>query len=119
MLFLTVLKIISPIFLLGLIGFIWEKTKVVYPIHFVTNLTMNISLPCLIFTSLMNSNVDHKILSSIILATITTYLFLIVFCYGFVKFRKIDVPTFLPPMIFGNTGNLGLPLAFLLLEILA
>ena len=73
---------------------------------------MNISLPCLIFTSLMNSNVDHKILSSIIFATITTYLFLIVICYGFVKFRKIDVPTFLPPMIFGNTGNLGLPLAF-------
>ena len=112
MLFLTVLKIISPIFLLGSIGFIWEKTKVEYPTHFVTNLTMNISLPCLIFTSLMNSNVDHKILSSIIFATITTYLFLIVFCYGFVKFRKIDIPTFLPPMIFGNTGNLGLPLAF-------
>ena len=111
-LFLTVLKIISPIFLLGSIGFIWEKTKVEYPTHFVTNLTMNISLPCLIFTSLMNSNVDHKILSSITFATITTYLFLIVFCYGFVKFRKIDIPTFLPPMIFGNTGNLGLPLAF-------
>ena len=27
-LFLTVLKIISPIFLLGSIGFIWEKAKV-------------------------------------------------------------------------------------------
>ena len=111
-LFLTVIKIISPIFLLGSIGFIWEKTKVEYPIHFVTNLTMNISLPCLIFTSLINSNVDHKILSSMVFATITTYLFLIVFCYGFVKLIKIDVPTFLPPMIFGNTGNLGLPLAF-------
>ncbi len=111
-LFLTVLKIISPIFLLGSIGFIWEKAKVEYPIHFVTNLTMNISLPCLIFTSLMNSNVDQKILSSIIMATIITYLFLILFCYGFVKLIKIDVPTFLPPMIFGNTGNLGLPLAF-------
>jgi hypothetical protein len=47
-----------------------------------------------------------------VFATITTYLFLIVFCYGFVKLIKIDVPTFLPPMIFGNTGNLGLPLAF-------
>ena len=111
-LFLTVLKIISPIFVLGSIGFIWEKAKVKYPIHFVTNLTMNISLPCLIFTSLMNSNVDHQILSSIIFATIITYVFLIIFCYGFVKFIKIDVPTFLPPMIFGNTGNLGLPLAY-------
>ena len=111
-LFLTVLKIISPIFLLGSIGFIWGKAKLEYPIHFVTNLTMNISLPCLIFTSLMNSNVDHNILSSIIFSTIITYILLILLCYVFVKSIKIDVPTFLPPMIFGNTGNLGLPLAF-------
>ena len=60
----------------------------------------------------MNSNVNHNILSSIIFATIISYFLLIILCYGFVKFIKIDVPTFLPPMIFGNTGNLGLPLAF-------
>ena len=112
LLVLTVLKIISPVFFLGIIGYFWEKTKIEYPIKFVTKLTMNIALPCLIFTSLMNTQIDSNVLSSIIFATLLSYLFLTIFCFLFVKLMKIDIHTFLPPMIFGNTGNLGLPLAF-------
>ena len=112
LLVLTVLKIISPIFFLGIIGYFWEKTEIEYPIKFVTKLTMNIALPCLIFTSLMNTEIESNILSSIIFATLLSYLFLTMFCFLFVKLMKIDIHTFLPPMIFGNTGNLGLPLAF-------
>lgn len=112
LLVLTVLKIISPIFFLGMIGFFWEKAKIEYPIEFITKLTMNVALPCLIFTSLMNTEIESNILSSIVFATIITYTLLTVFCLFFVKLINIDVPTFLPPMIFGNTGNLGLPLAF-------
>ena len=104
LLVLTVLKIISPVFFLGIIGYFWEKTEIEYPIKFVTKLTMNIALPCLIFTSLMNTQIDSNVLSSIIFATLLSFLF--------VKLMKIDIHTFLPPMIFGNTGNLGLPLAF-------
>ena len=52
-LILTVLKVIFPIFFLGAIGFFWEKLNVDYPVEFVTKLTMNIALPCLIFTSLI------------------------------------------------------------------
>ncbi|MGY9008241.1 MAG: AEC family transporter [Rhodobacterales bacterium] len=112
LLVLTVLKIISPVFFLGIIGYFWEKTEIEYPIKFVTKLTMNIALPCLIFTSLMNTQIDSNVLSSIIFATLLSYLFLTIFCFLFVKLMKIDIHTFLPPMIFGNTGNLGLPLAF-------
>ena len=112
LLVLTVLKIISPVFFLGIIGYFWEKTRIEYPIKFVTKLTMNIALPCLIFTSLMNTQIDSNVLSSIIFATLLSYLFLTIFCFLFVKLMKIDIHTFLPPMIFGNTGNLGLPLAF-------
>jgi predicted permease len=112
LLVLTVLKIISPVFFLGIIGYFWEKAEIDYPITFVTKLTMNIALPCLIFTSLMNTEIESNILSSIIFATLLSYLFLTMFCFVFVKLMKIDIHTFLPPMIFGNTGNLGLPLAF-------
>ena len=62
-LILTVLKVIFPIFFLGAIGFFWEKLNVDYPVEFVTKLTMNIALPCLIFTSLMNTNVQSEILN--------------------------------------------------------
>jgi len=112
LLFLAVLKIIFPVFLLSLVGFVWSKWKFDYPIDFVTRLTMNIALPSLIFTSLMNTNIESQLLNSIIFGTILTYVILTVFCYIFIKLIKIDNATYLPPMIFGNTGNLGLPLAY-------
>ena len=111
-LILTVFKIIFPIFFLGAIGFFWEKFYVNYPVEFVTKLTMNIALPCLIFTSLMNANVQSEILNLLIVSTLVSYLILTISCFVFVKLKQISIPTFLSPMIFGNTGNLGLPLAF-------
>ena len=53
-LFITVLKVVFPIFFLGSIGFIWAKLNIDYPIKFVTQLFMNVSLPCLVFISLTN-----------------------------------------------------------------
>ena len=112
LLFLAVLKILFPVFLLGLVGFIWSKWNFDYPIDFVTRLTMNIALPCLIFTSLMNTDIDSQLLNSIILGSVLTYIILTICCYIFIRLIKIDNATYLPPMIFGNTGNLGLPLAY-------
>ena len=112
LLFLAVLKILFPVFLLGLVGFIWSKWNFDYPIDFVTRLTMNVSIPCLIFTSLMNTDIDSQLLNLIILGSVLTYFILTMCCYIFIRLIKIDNATFLPPMIFGNTGNLGLPLAY-------
>jgi len=111
-LILTVLKILFPIFFLGAIGFCWEKFNIDYPVKFVTKLTMNIALPCLIFTSLMNTNVQSDILNLLIVSTLISYFLLTLSCFLFVKIKQISISTFLSPMIFGNTGNLGLPLAF-------
>jgi predicted permease len=111
-LILTVFKIIFPIFFLGAIGFFWEKLNKDYPVEFVTKLTMNIALPCLIFTSLMNANIQSEILNLLIVSTLVSYFLITFLCFLFVRLKQISIPTFLSPMVFGNTGNLGLPLAF-------
>lgn len=111
-LILTVFKIIFPIFFLGAIGFFWEKSNIDYPVEFVTKLTMNIALPCLIFTSLMNTNLQSEILNLLIVSTLVSYFLITFLCFLFVRLKQISIPTFLSPMVFGNTGNLGLPLAF-------
>ena len=112
LLFLAVLKILFPIFFLGLVGFIWSKLKLDYPVKFVTSLTMNLALPSLIFISLLNTNIDNNLVGLTILSTVLCYLLLTICCYIFIKFLKIDNYIFLHPMIFGNTGYVGLPLAF-------
>ena len=52
-LILTVLEIVAPVFLLAAIGFSWVKLGFEYRIQFVTQLAMTLSVPCLIFVSLM------------------------------------------------------------------
>lgn len=108
---LTVLEIVAPVFLLAVIGFVWVKLGFEYRIQFVTQLAMTLSVPCLIFTSLMKTEIDPASLSTVSYAAVVTYALISVVAFGIVHFAKLDRRTYLAPTIFGNTGNLGLPLA--------
>lgn len=108
---LTVLEISAPVFFLALIGFVWVKAGFEYRIRFVTQLAMNLGIPCLIFTALMKTQIDPQALADLTLASIAAYGAVTVVGYALVKLTKLEVRTYLAPIIFGNTGNLGLPLA--------
>lgn len=109
---LTILEIVAPVFLLSGIGFVWIKLGFEYRVRFVTQLSMTIGVPALIFTSLQKSEVDPQALSIVSLAAIVAYLIVALVAYLLVRVSGIDVRTYLSPLIFGNTGNLGLPLAY-------
>ena len=108
---LTVLEIVAPVFLLAATGFGWRKVGFEYPVAFVTRLAMTIAVPCLIFTALMQTEIDPAALSAMTLATLAGYALMGVMAAGLIVVAGIDRRTFLAPTIFGNTGNLGLPLA--------
>lgn len=108
---LTVLEIVAPVFLLAAIGFTWVKLGFDYRIEFVTRLAMTLSVPCLIFVALMQTNIAPDALTTVSLAAIAAYGLVTLGCFIMVKLGRMDVRTFLAPLIFGNTGNLGLPLA--------
>jgi hypothetical protein len=110
-LILTVLEITAPVFFLAMIGFVWVKAGFEYRIRFVTQLAMNLGIPCLIFTALMKTQIEPQALADLTLASIAAYGAVTVAAYGLVKLTRLDVRTYLAPIIFGNTGNLGLPLA--------
>ena len=109
--FLTVLNITAPVFLLAAIGFAWVKLGFEYRVEFVTRLTMTLSVPCLIFVALMKTQIAPEALAALSLAAFVAYLIVMLACYAVVKFAKLNVRTYLAPLVFGNTGNLGLPLA--------
>jgi hypothetical protein len=73
---------------------------------------MTLALPCLIFVALMNTDISPNTLRSISLATILSYTCITLASYCLIKFLKMDISTYLAPVTFGNTGNLGLPLAY-------
>ncbi len=108
---LTVLNITAPVFLLAAIGFVWVKLGFEYRVQFVTRLAMTLAVPCLIFVALMRTEVAPEALAALSLASLAAYAVVMIASFLLVKALGLDVPTFVAPLAFGNTGNLGLPLA--------
>ncbi len=108
---LTVLSIVAPVFILASIGFGWCKLGYDYPTEFITRLAMTLAVPCLIFTALMRSEVDPAALTTLSLAAVAAYGTVLVLAWGVVSLLGLERRSFLAPLVFGNTGNLGLPLA--------
>ncbi|MEP1355495.1 MAG: AEC family transporter [Tateyamaria sp.] len=107
----TVLQIVAPVFLLASIGFVWVKIGLEYRIQFVTQLAMTLSLPCLIFVSLMQTRIAPEALTALSLASVMAYALISLAFLALVKLLRLEGRTYTAPLIFGNTGNLGLPLA--------
>lgn len=108
---LTVLNVTAPVFLLALIGIIWVKLGFEYRVQFVTRLAMTLSVPCLIFVALMKTEIDPAALADLSLASLVAYALVTLGSFAVVLVGRLDRSTYLAPLIFGNTGNIGLPLA--------
>jgi len=106
-----VLEIVAPVFLLAAVGFTWVKLGFEYRINFVTQLAMTLAVPCLIFTALMQTEIDPAALTALSLASVMSYGVITVATAMLVRVLGLNSRTYTAPMIFGNTGNLGLPLA--------
>jgi predicted permease len=110
-LILTVIEIVAPVGILGLVGFLWVKLGHEYRMEFITRLSMTLSVPALIFTALMKSDLDPAALTTVSLAAVVAYGALTVVFWAIVRGMGMERRTYLAPLIFGNTGNVGLPLA--------
>ncbi len=110
-LILTVLQIVAPVAVLAGIGYVWVRMGLDYRMEFVTRLSMTLGVPCLIFTALMKTDIDPGALAALSLASLVGYVALTVIFWGLTHLMGLDRRTYLAPLIFGNTGNLGLPLA--------
>lgn len=108
---LTVIQTVAPVFLLALVGYVWVRAGFEYRVEFVTRLAMTLSVPCLIFVALMRAQVDPAALTTLSLASLAAYAAVTVVFWVLLSVLRLDRRTYLSPLIFGNTGNIGLPLA--------
>ena len=108
---LQVTQIVAPVFLLAAIGYVWVRRGWHYDVEFVTRLAMTLSIPCLIFMALIRSQVDPAALRDTVLAALAAYVAVGVVAWAMLRGFGLDMATFWAPVTFGNTGNLGLPIA--------
>ena len=108
---LTVLEVVAPVFLLATVGFLWVKAGFEYRVEFVTRLAMTLSVPCLIFMALVRAEIEPSALAAVSAAALAAYAALGLLFWAGLRVAGMDRRTWLAPLVFGNTGNLGLPLA--------
>jgi len=96
---------------LAAIGFLWVTFGFEYRVQFVTRLSMTLSVPCLVFVALMKTDIEPEALARLSVASFAAYAFVTLLTMALVAGARLQSRTYLAPLIFGNTGNLGLPLA--------
>lgn len=107
----AVLAIVAPVFLLASAGFAWARAGYDYPTEFVTRIAMTLAVPCLIFTALMQTRIEPAALAALSLAALVAYGLVIALSWALIAALRLDRAAYVAPLAFGNTGNLGLPLA--------
>src|ERR1044071_3802275 len=107
-----ILGIILPVFLVIGLGFLYaRRTKP--DMSWVNRININVLAPALIFTALSGKEFDVLASGPLILGSIGVVLGSGLLAWPFARLLHEDPRTFVPPMMFNNCGNMGLPLAVL------
>jgi len=104
-------SVLAPVYLCIGVGYIWHRLGRRSDNELLADLCMNVGAPCLIFTSLVDLEVAASALGGLAAAILLAHaLFALI---GGLALRVAGLPpsSFLAPVIFPNTGNMGLPVA--------
>ena len=106
------ISIVLPVFGCALVGFIWKRAKPELDEETISELTVYIGSPCLIFHALVTAESSPEALSSMGLYALIGISSTIVLAAIFLRAARYEASSFLGPLSFGNTGNLGIPICF-------
>jgi len=107
-----ILGIILPVFSIVLLGFFYAR-RVKPDMAVVNRISMNVLAPALVFSALANKDFDVSANRALLIGSIAVVLGSGVLAWPFARWMKTSARTFVPPMMFNNCGNMGLPLAAL------
>jgi predicted permease len=107
-----VLGIILPVFLVIALGFGFAR-RARPDMTWVNRINVNVLAPALIFTALAGKDFDLAANGLLIAGCVGVVLGSGLLAWPFTRLLGEDHRTFVPPMMFNNCGNMGLPLAAL------
>jgi len=104
------IQILAPTFLAAFIGWIWVRSGRGFDREMLGDLITQIGAPCLIFSSLVSLEVSSDAMLQMALAAGAAYLAFGLLSFAVLRILKVSTRTYLAPLIFGNQGNMGVPL---------
>lgn len=108
---LRILEIVVPVVAIIMLGYglgrVWNKPDM----RVVNRLNLEVFGPFLVLANLSDKSVDLLSLWPLVVASIAIVLGSGLIAWPYAKLSGQDPRTFVPPMMFNNCGNMGLPLA--------
>ncbi|NLW04108.1 MAG: AEC family transporter [Pseudomonadaceae bacterium] len=110
--FSTLANIVLPVFLIIAVGALYAH-KFRPDIRWINKVNMDVFIPALIFSALSSSGFQLGDYLHLAVGSLVVVLGSGLILWPLVRPLKVSAKTFLPPMMFNNTGNMGIPLLVL------
>jgi predicted permease len=107
-----ILSIILPVFSIIALGWVYAR-RVKPDMTVVNRVSMNVLAPALVFSALASKDFDMVANRMLLVGSIGIVLGSGLLAWPFARLLHANPRTFVPPMMFNNCGNMGLPLAAL------
>lgn len=101
--------VMAPVLAGAGLGFGWVRMGNDYPVAFVTRLVFNIGTPSLVLASLSSAEIEPDTFGRIMLATALVLTSMAAATFIVTRLLGHDWRVLLAPMMYPNTGNMGLP----------
>ena len=111
-LILRVANVLIPVFALVALGYFYAR-RFSADIRVANELNMRLFVPALVFDSLTQKNFDIAAHPWLLLAGVLVILGSGLLSWPVSRLSKQSIASFVPPMMFNNCGNMGLPVALL------
>lgn len=109
---LRIVSIVFPIFAIVLAGYWYGRVKKP-DMRFANQLNMDIFVPALVFSALASKSFDWESYKVLAAGAAIVVLGSGLLAWPVGRLLGVNWKTFVPPMMFNNSGNMGLPLAIL------
>ena len=107
--FAELFAVMAPVIAGATLGFGWVRLGHDYPVAFVTRLVFNIGTPSLVLASLAGADIDANSFGRTMLATALVLIAMGAATLVSARLLRRDWRVLLAPMMYPNTGNMGLP----------
>lgn len=102
--------IVAPTLIVAAVGFVWARSGRLFQLGFVTALVTLVGTPFLVFSALTKHELDLAVIAQMASATVLAFCGFAAVGILILRLAKLSLHSYLPALIFPNTGNMGLPL---------
>lgn len=110
--FVQLANIVVPVFICIGLGALWARIGTPFDTKLITSLVYNIGVPCLILATFQKVSLSTAAMAEVALASLACFAAFGAIAVALIRIMRLDMPSYLPSLIFPLTGSMGLPVSY-------